>query len=142
MCDPSYGGGGTTTTGTTASVQCPLPFAPDEEEALTQVSVRITEVVGNSQTVQGPVFAEVWLVRSGTLALLLDQGIITAGYKSRNIVGGIGRVGYSDNDFLQVNYTNDSASTVTVQIDYATEKWPSGADAYKSGCQGWDAFNG
>lgn len=137
MCGTGPGGYGTLTAAATTTITYALPFSAGHEEALTQVEVSMKETI-DTTTTEALMYAEVFLVRfGGVTRLLLDRGVVVGGFGQRNFVGMIGRVGYSDGDYLAIVLNNFSAVTVTYNITTAYETWLSSEDAYKGNCQGF-----
>lgn len=136
MCGTGPGGYGTLATTATTTITYPLPFSAGHEEVLTQVEVSIKETL-DTTTTESMMYAEVFLVRfAGVTRILIDRGVVVGGFGQRNFVGMVGRVGYSDGDYLQIVLNNFSLGTVSYNIQTAYESWLSEDDAYKGNCQG------
>lgn len=121
---------------TTYELDVALPYMVLEEECLTQLEISIKEPLTTTTTMTF-FYAEAYLIRAANLErILIDRGVVVGGFGQRNFVGFVGRIGYSDGDFLHIVMKNTSGQSVTWNVEAAYEKWSSGPDAYKGNCQG------
>lgn len=113
----------TLTTGTAGIIRGALGAEKSQLARLVQAVVRFQGNLGDATDAeQGPVWAELWLVRGNALIMLLDKGFVRAGGArgATSVVGMVGSISVSLGDELAARIANDAGATLTLELDACT----------------------
>lgn len=120
MCYPSTPAAGSLANGSSAIIYFDLEGEANKQNALTQAIVKVDDLV-NGITFQGPVYAEIWLVRSaGLYPILLDCGFVQGGAPA-TVIGLCGGVMFTPGDQLVCKLWNDSGAAFIFKCQYSTD---------------------